>query len=184
MGDFLRTRGSPAPLACSRSGHATDLRMPVPAESPPRRLLRLVPGGGRAELSDEALIAAIERGDKRLGDELYERLIQTVDHTLYRILGGRDRDHADLVQNAFEQIVVTLARRKFAKACSLKSWARAVTCKVALGALRTRKTENKVFDRSPEGAASIPTSLDTTDLDDRVATRRAIEVVRQRLSEL
>src|SRR5262245_49382685 len=134
MGVFLRARSSSRALACSRPGHATDPRMPVLAKGPPRPFLRLVPGGGRAEHSDEALIAAIERGDRKLGDELYERLIQTVDHTLYRILGGRDRDHADLVQNAFEQIVMTLANRRFAKACSLKSWARAVTCRVALGA--------------------------------------------------
>jgi RNA polymerase sigma-70 factor (ECF subfamily) len=158
--------------------------MPVRAESPPRRLLRLLPGGGRRPLSDEELIAAIERGDQKLGDQLYERLIQTVDHTLYRILGGRDRDHSDLVQNAFEQIVVTLATRRFAKACSLKSWARAVTCKVALGALRSRKSENKVFDRSPEGMSSIPASLDPVDIDERIGTRRAIEVVRAKLSEL
>jgi RNA polymerase sigma-70 factor (ECF subfamily) len=158
--------------------------MPVRAESPPRRLLRLLPGGGKRPLSDEELIAAIERGDRKLGDQLYERLIQTVDHTLYRILGGRDRDHSDLVQNAFEQIVVTLATKRFAKACSLKSWARAVTCKVALGALRSRKTENKVFDRSPEGNSSIPASLDPVDLDERVGTHRAIQVVRGKLSEL
>jgi RNA polymerase sigma-70 factor (ECF subfamily) len=144
----------------------------------------LLAGGGKSELSDEALMVAVERGDQKLGDELYERLVQTVDHTLYRILGGRDRDHADLVQNAFEQIVVTLARKKFAKACSLKSWARAVTCKVALGALRSRKVENKVFDRSPEGAASIPATVDDTDLDERVGTLRAMEIVRRRLAEL
>jgi RNA polymerase sigma-70 factor, ECF subfamily len=158
--------------------------MAVRAESPPRRLLRLIPGGGKPKESDEALIAAIERGDRKLGDQLYERLIHTVDHTLCRILGGRDRDHADLVQNAFEQIVVTLAERRFAKACSLKSWASAVTCKVALGALRSRKTENKFFDRSSEGQASILASADGLDADDRVGTRRAIETVRRHLAEL
>jgi RNA polymerase sigma-70 factor (ECF subfamily) len=59
-----------------------------------------------------------------------------------------------------------------------------VTCKVALGALRSRKSENKVFDRSPEGMSSIPASLDPVDIDERIGTRRAIEVVRAKLSEL
>ncbi len=156
----------------------------VVAGSSRGRWLRLVPGQKpraptlRAE--DEALIDAIQRGDRRLGDQLYTRLIRVVDATVFRILGRHDPEHDDLVQTAFEQIVITIAERKFAKACSLTSWAAAVTCNVALHAIRRRTAHRKVFDNTME----VETALETTgvDVERTVEARRELERVRGHLS--
>jgi RNA polymerase sigma-70 factor (ECF subfamily) len=153
-----------------------------------RGFLRLVPGqrgpAPSSRVEDEVLIEAIERGDARASGEIYERLIRIVESTVYRIVGPSDRDHDDLVQAAFEQIITTIARRKFAKACSLTSWAAAVTCNVALNALRARTSERKVFD----GHAPLDIAIDRVAADDdverRIAARRKLETVRRHLADM
>lgn len=108
--------------------------------------LRVVRGGGEARPSpadDEALIEAFERGDLETAQRLYDRLERVVAATLIKVLGERGQDHDDLMQSAFEQILVTLARKKFARACSLSSWAISVTTNVALNAIRRRRHERR-----------------------------------------
>src|SRR5262249_12982970 len=107
--------------------------MEVTRSTPLRDRIRVLPGGkatpgdaGAREarrLRDEELILAFERGDRELSGHLYDRLINVVSATLIRVMGTRGQDHDDLVQSAFEQIVITLVRRRFARACSLSSWA-------------------------------------------------------------
>src|SRR5262249_36126382 len=156
------------------SPRATHLRMTA-ASSSRGRWLRLVPGQKpptptlRAE--DEELVDAIQRGDRRLGDRLYGRLIRVVDSTVYRVAGGRDPEHDDLVQTAFEQIVITIAERKYAKACSLTSWAAAVTCNVTLHALRRRVSQRKLFDRT-DAAEAAALDVGGGDVERTVEARR------------
>lgn len=132
-----------------------------------------------APLSDERLIEAVESGDHRLAGELYDRLIGVVDHTLYRVFGRREPDHEDLVQAAFEQIVLTLSRQSFARACSLKTWASTVTSHVGFNALRSRRRERAVLDRQieaePESAASA------ADIERQAAARAELERMRDQL---
>lgn len=101
---------------------------------------------------DEALIDAFERGDLETAARLYDRLERVVNATLLKVLGERGQDHDDLVQAAFEQILLTLARRKFARACSLSSWAVSVTTNIALNAIRKRQCERRTLDFDPERA--------------------------------
>jgi hypothetical protein len=42
-----------------------------------------------AALDDEALILAVQRGDRQVASALYDRLIRVVDHTVYRVFGRR-----------------------------------------------------------------------------------------------
>jgi RNA polymerase sigma factor (sigma-70 family) len=127
-----------------------------------RSALRVIRGGSApAEriASDDEIVDAFERHDPRFGSLLYQRLVDVVDGTLYRMLGRYEPEHDDLAQVAFEQIVVTLGSRRFARACSLRSWAAAVTSNVALNCLRRRGVERKVFDLHQEGdavAAELP----------------------------
>jgi RNA polymerase sigma-70 factor (ECF subfamily) len=97
------------------------------------------------------LIEAVQRGDQRVASELYERLIEVVDHTLYRIFGRREPDHDDLVQSTFEQIVRTLTERSYARACNLRTWASSIASHVGLNALRARRRERNVIDRLYQG---------------------------------
>ena len=159
----------------------------VAAGSSRGRWLRLVPGQRppvstlRAE--DEELVDAIQRGDRRLGDQLYQRLIRIVDATVFRIAGRQDPEHDDLVQAAFEQIVITIAQRKYAKACSLTSWAAAVTCNVTLHALRRRTAHRKVFDRN-QSAEEAAMQVGGGDVEATVQARRDLERVRGHLSRM
>jgi RNA polymerase sigma-70 factor (ECF subfamily) len=153
-----------------------------------RGFLRLVPGARPPaptySLEDEALIEAIERCDPRAGSEIYDRLIRVVDSTLYRIVGANDRDHDDLVQIAFEQIVTTIAKKKFAKACSLTSWAAAVTCNVALNAVRARVSERKVFDGKAAADIAMERLRDQVDLERQLEARHDLARVRAHLADM
>lgn len=99
---------------------------------------------------DEALLDAFERGDLTTAERLYDRLERVVNATLLKVMGERGQDHDDLVQVAFEQILLTLARKKFARACSLSSWAASVTTHVALNAIRKRQYERRNVVSDPE----------------------------------
>jgi RNA polymerase sigma-70 factor (ECF subfamily) len=102
--------------------------------------------------SDDELIEAVKRHDERVAGQLYDKLVDTVDRTLWRIFGRREHDHEDLVQSTFEQIVSTLSKNKFAGACSLTTWASTVASHVGLNALRSRRRERNVIDRKIENA--------------------------------
>ncbi len=149
-----------------------------------RRDLRLLEGGSpeQAQRSDEALIDAVQRGEQRVASELYDRLIEVVDHTLYRIFGRREPDHDDLVQSAFEQIVRTLTQRSYARACNLRTWASSIASHVGLNALRARRRERSVIDRSLQGDIEfVPLERDA----ERTAQARAeLEELRLTLAEM
>ena len=83
---------------------------------------RAAVGQNPAALSEEALLEALARGDRELAGELCRRLAHVVVNALYRVLGQPDSDYDDLVQASFEQIVVSLCRGKFSRACTLSTW--------------------------------------------------------------
>src|SRR5689334_7761475 len=120
-------------------------------------VLRVVRTTSLAEVneapSDDDLLDGLIQGDRALGSELCRRMMRVVDGTLYRVLGRREADHDDLVQASFEQIVLTLSQGKFSRECSLTTWASAITCNVALHAIRRRRTERRIFDESCDGEA-------------------------------
>jgi RNA polymerase sigma-70 factor (ECF subfamily) len=134
-----------------------------------------------AGLSDAALIAAVVRGDDRVSAQLYDRLGSVIDRTLCRVFGRREVDHDDLVQVAFEQVVLTLARGSYAGNCSLKTWAARIASNVGLNALRSRRRERKVLDRSvdlpDEGTSGF-------DLDRQTTARTMLNRVMEELAEM
>jgi len=160
--------------------------MSVLTRTTERPALRLVPKGteGRSEVSaptptDEELIEAVQRGDHRVAGLLYDRLIGVVDHTLFRVFGRREVDHDDLVQSVFEQIIVTLSRRSYARACSLKTWAASIASHVGFNALRSRKRERRVLDRDATiDNAVVPARVDTEGL---ASARVELDRVRRHL---
>jgi RNA polymerase sigma-70 factor (ECF subfamily) len=154
-----------------------------------RPRLRAVQGGaspGEAPVSDEQLIDAVQRGDSRVADELYRRLAGVVDRTLYKVLGRREPDHDDIVQSAFEQVVLTLARQQFAGACSLETWAARVAGHVGLNALRSRRRERRWIDRTTEG--STPPEHDhplvRQDSEKALEARSRLDQVRKHLAAM
>jgi RNA polymerase sigma-70 factor (ECF subfamily) len=146
--------------------------------------LRLVPGAAPAApaVSDRELVEAVAKGDAKVAAELYDRLAPTVDRTIYRIFGRREVDHEDLVQSAFEHIVATLAKERFAGACSLTTWASTLATHVGLNALRARRRERKVLDRSePADATPITSRATTGDAERALGSRFELERLRRAL---
>lgn len=169
------------------------------AKKKPRPWLRALPGGkapaagvaspspspptASAGPSDEELIAGLVRGDDRLAALLYDRVVGVVERTLCRIFGRRESDHDDLVQNTFEQIVITLCRQRFAGACSLATWASTVATHVGLNALRSRRRERRVLDRGhdPDAVEAVHSGAS---VESDAAARQALERVRQELASM
>ncbi len=145
--------------------------------------LRVVHGEGvRQTVSDEQLVEAVVRGDDAIADELYSRLVGTVDATLYRIFGRRESDHEDLVQLSFEQIVLTLSRRSYAGACSLRTWASSVTSRVAFNALRSRRRERAIVDRGSDYQSEPPRS--GVDFERQTLARAELKDLRSHLVKM
>ena len=130
---------------------------------------------------DRALIQALLAGDPRAGLALYDRLIRVVEWTIARIVGRRGAEHDDLVQAAFEQIVQTLHRERYAQRCSLTSWASAISCNVALNALRARKRRRTVWSDGGELSAE---PRDPHNLERQIAARQALARVRLELGRM
>lgn len=153
----------------------------------PESKLRVVasPVGEHAQQrvpTDEELIDAVQRGDHQVASVIYERLVGVVDHTLYRVFGRREVDHTDLVQTAFEQIIVTLSRRSYARACSLRTWASSIASHVGFNALRARRRERRVLDR--EAAIDTEPMHPGIDVEGEASARAELERLRIQLSEM
>jgi RNA polymerase sigma-70 factor (ECF subfamily) len=151
--------------------------------------LRAISGGAAARTAppaytDTELFEAIANGDERIARELYRRLLPAVEAALFRVLGRREPEHEDLVQSSFEQIVSTLAQRRYAQACSLNTWASTIAAHVALKSLRSRYRQRRVFDArlGADELAEVATGRD--DVERTVSERRELDHLRRRLSEL
>jgi RNA polymerase sigma-70 factor, ECF subfamily len=145
--------------------------------------------GGRASAqdrhpTDEDIIRAVEHGDPRVADQLYDRLLSVVDRTLVRVMGRREVDHDDLVQAAFEQIVLTITKGRFARACSLDAWASTLSSRIAFNALRARTRERRVVDRRTELDDATRIRSTGRDVEREAGVRQQLERLRQHLSRM
>ncbi|HEY2407642.1 MAG TPA: RNA polymerase sigma factor [Polyangiaceae bacterium] len=115
------------------------------------------PSGER--VSDEDIVRGLVACEEWAAEELYDRLHPVVDRALRRVLQTSAEDHDDLVQIVFERIVRTLTERRFAGACSLSTWATAISAHVGIDALRAKVRERGVVwedrSRAEEQAARI-----------------------------
>ena len=148
----------------------------VPAPEPPSQARP-----SRPAPTDDEIVEAVARGDEAVAALLYDRLIGVVDRTLVRVFGRREHDHDDLVQATFEQIVLTLSRRRFAGACSLSTWASTVASHVGLNALRSRRRERNVFDRSEVADLVEPRTTERANPERLTDVRESIDRVRSHL---
>jgi RNA polymerase sigma-70 factor (ECF subfamily) len=177
--------GEPEASLLRRGYGYCSIEVGVEAVARDRSRLRVLPGGAPESApsggaTDAELIEAVRRGDDRVARELYDRVIGVVDRTLVRIFGKRERDHDDLVQSTFEQVVKTLANRRFAGACSLPTWAARVATHVGLNALRSRRRERSVLDQAP--APDDPPA--SASVQSRLEARGDIERVRAAMAAM
>jgi DNA-directed RNA polymerase specialized sigma24 family protein len=146
----------------------------------PRPQLRLLTGGAPASepsYSDPELFEGIAKGDERVASALYRRLLPEVEAALLAVLERRDPRHDELVQHSFERMILTIARRRYAEACNLNTWASAVAAQIALGSLRARQRRRTV-------KLQPPSTLRAPGLEPAAAQRRAVEWLRAQLAGL
>ncbi|MBI5532122.1 MAG: RNA polymerase sigma factor [Deltaproteobacteria bacterium] len=145
----------------------------------PRAALRVVPSksdeGFAEHVSDGEIVEAIERGDDQRADLIVDRLSRIIDATICRMVGRREPEHDDLMQDAFEQIVKTISRHRFAGECSLTSWAVAITSNLCLNALRSRRMERRFMDRTAGLRHDEDSAPASEDVERQVGSRRDLE---------
>jgi RNA polymerase sigma-70 factor (ECF subfamily) len=157
-------------------------------EVPPR--LRIVKGGDAGatnpidEISDDALVAALRRGEGQKAAILYDRLIRVVDSALVRVLGRREQDHDDLVQSVFEQIILALHKDHFSGGSTLRGWAAAIACNVGLNALRSRIRERRVVDRGRDADLEANCASTRSDVERDVTARSVLTRVCEELAAM
>jgi len=118
--------------------------------------LRLVPSGPKVErprptLDDAQIVAALREGDPSAAASFYDRARPTVDRSIYRVLGRRDRDHDDLAQMAMIALIESIER--YRGDCPLDGWISTVTAHTVFKHLRRRKLETRIF--APEEGAAL-----------------------------
>ena len=103
---------------------------------------------------------------------------------MIRVLGRRETDHEDLVQIAFEQLILTLSRQSYAQACSLKTWASSIAAHVALKALRSRYRQRRVFNTAVAVHDLTERQSAAENLETTLESRQSLERVRAELAQL
>jgi RNA polymerase sigma-70 factor, ECF subfamily len=110
-------------------------------------IARHPPESGPTPLSQDAIVAGVEAGERWAHAALYDQLYPVVARTLEKILRDSSGDYEDLVQVSFERIVRTLIGERRVAVINLAAWASSIAAHVALDALRGRARERRLFER-------------------------------------
>jgi RNA polymerase sigma-70 factor (ECF subfamily) len=122
--------------------------------------------------NDAALVDAVARGDRRVSVALYDRL-RTVMTRVVKRVAPRASDHADLVQQAFVELIVSLKERPTVR--SLDAWAATVTARVVFHRLRREKLEHRfaAVESDGEVVMAVP-ALSNSDTQQVAAQRELL----------
>ena len=134
--------------------------------------------------SDDEIIAAFARRDRRAAEMVYDHLVGVVDATLYRVIGRREADHDDLIQTAFEQIIITLSRKSFAGGCSLRGWAASIACHVGLNAIRSRRRARRVFAQNADAEVVAAERPSPANPEAEMVARTELNRLRMHLADM
>jgi RNA polymerase sigma-70 factor, ECF subfamily len=159
------------------------VRVALPNREPTLRVVAGQPGDARV-VTDEVIIAAFARRDRRAAEMVYEHLVGVVDSTLYRVIGRRETDHDDLVQTTFEQIIITLSRSSFAGGCSLRGWAASIACHVGLNAIRSRRRARRVFATRDEAELIVAERAGFANPEMEAIARTELHRLRSELADM
>jgi len=122
-------------------------------------------------------VAAVRRGDQRVTAEFYARLRGPIDRALLRVFGRREQDHEDFVQITLEQVVDSIALKRFRNQCSLATWGALIGSRVALAEIRRRSRRGPHEQPLPQLAGAV-------DEQRRLQARQVLRAVRRALASL
>jgi RNA polymerase sigma factor (sigma-70 family) len=108
-------------------------------------------------IGEEAIVAAVMRGDASVAAPLYNLVRPSIEHVLRRALQQRGQDFDDLVQITFERVIRSLTDGRFKQQSRLTTWAAAIAEHVAIDALRRTVRERRIF--APTDFATLGSSL-------------------------
>jgi len=144
-----------------------------------RHPLRLLRGSTQSShVSDGALLESVRAGNAQSAADFHDRILPVVTRTVSRLLGNRDPDYDDVIQQALIELVVTVDR--FLGQCPLDAWTSIVSARVVYRHLRRRKIERRLFVlqglESVENTARVPSN--------QVALRIAIRRIESLLASI
>jgi RNA polymerase sigma-70 factor, ECF subfamily len=132
--------------------------------------------------SDQQVCDALVAGKPWAAEALYDRVEDTVDTVLYRVVGAGDAERDDLMQQALEKIIGSVVSGQFSRRCSLNSWAAVITQHVAYDALRVRARERTVLDRSVSRQTLELVATDAATPERAMEVRRGMEALHSALA--
>jgi RNA polymerase sigma-70 factor (ECF subfamily) len=138
---------------------------------------------GSTPLSQDAILAGVEAGERWAHAALYDQLYPVVARTLERILRDSSGDYEDLVQVSFERIVRTLVGERRPAVVNLSAWASSVATHVALDALRGRARERRLFERGSLGTSPIE-RVAAPSLERQLEARQKLEWLQHALGRM
>lgn len=138
------------------------------------------PGGGD---SDEHLVAELRRGSAGSAAALYDRIEPAIHLALRRVLGGRDREHEDLVQQALVRVVGSLFSRPYQGRYNLRAWAATIATRLAIDVLRRRRHERNLVSQATDSDGE-PVEAATSDPQRRALNRELAGQLRWALGEI
>lgn len=144
--------------APAKSNVVPFVRRPEGAVEEAPRQAGVAPRPAEPRLDDAALLAALRAGDPDAATSLYRRARPTVDRTVARLLGSRDRDLDDLVQCSMIAIVDSIHR--FRGESSLDGWFARVAANTVFKAIRRRGSERRALDARRQHAAELAPSCE------------------------
>lgn len=121
--------------------------------------------------TDSALVDAVARGDRRVAVALYDRLRAVMTRVVKRV-APRSSDHADLVQQSFVELIISLKERPTVR--SLDAWAATVTARVVFHRLRREKLEHKFAAIEEDGDVMSATPAPAPDAHTLAAQRELL----------
>lgn len=120
------------------------------------------------EESDQALGAAVLRGEEAAFRTLYRRHTPRLRRLVARLMGGVNADADDAVQEAWVRAVRGLSR--FRHDATFATWIGSIAIRVCHELFRRQKRWSFVGSELPESVASAPTSLhERLDLESAIA---------------
>lgn len=131
---------------------------------------------------DKQICDALVAGEPWAAEALYDRVAETVDIVLFRMVGAGDAEREDLMQQALQKLVDSIASGQFLRRCSLNSWATVITQHVAYDALRARARDRQVLDRSISRQTLELVATTTATPERSIELRREIEAVNRALA--